>query len=125
MAKPESLVIPSRPPPAERTAEDQPFFHVPRNPEDPRTRVDISSGSTSLSASQLLDQEAMSRKNAAAASTALSLAEFIDNYLGMPVGARAVMLLLRPQFFYFLFYGFSGPISDVGGRKKIKIKFRI
>ena len=35
--KPESLIIPSRPPPAERTAEDQPFFHVPRNPGDPRT----------------------------------------------------------------------------------------
>ena len=32
---------------------------------------------------------------------------------------------VRPQFFYFLFYGFFGPISDVGGRKKIKIKFRI
>ena len=45
LAKPDSLVVPSRPPPAERTVEDQPFFHVPRNPEDPRTRVDISSGS--------------------------------------------------------------------------------
>ena len=95
LAKPESLVIPSRPPPAERTAEDQPFFHVPRNPEDPRTRVDISSGSASLTASHLLDQEAKSRKNAAAASTALSLVEYIDNYLGMPEGARAVMLLLK------------------------------
>ena len=94
-AKPESLVIPSRPPLAERSAEDQPFFHVPRNPEDPRTRVDISSGSASLTASQLLDQEAMSRKNAAAASTALSLAEYIDNYPGMPEDARAVMLLLK------------------------------
>ena len=73
LAKPESLVVPSRPPPAERTAEDQPFFHVPRKPEDPRTRVDISSGSASLTASQLIDQEAMSCKNAAAASTALSL----------------------------------------------------
>ena len=88
-------MIPSRPPPVERTAEDQPFFHVPRNPEDPRTRVDISSGSASLTASQLIDQEAMSRKNAAAASTALSLAEYIDNYPGMPEGARAVMLLLK------------------------------
>ena len=48
LAKPDSLVVPSRPPPAERTAEDEPFFHVPRNPEDPRTRVDISSGSASL-----------------------------------------------------------------------------
>ena len=37
----------------------------------------------------------MSRKNAAAASTALSLAEYIDNYLGMPEGARAAMLLLN------------------------------
>ena len=95
LAKLESLVIPSRPPPAERKAEDQPFFHVPRNPEDPHTRVDISSGSASLTASQLIDQEAMSRKNAAAASTALSLAEYIDNYPGMPEGARAVMLLLK------------------------------
>ena len=33
--KPESLFIPSRPPPAERSAKDQPFFHVPRNPDDP------------------------------------------------------------------------------------------
>ena len=95
LAKPESLVMPSRPPPAERTAEDQPFFHVPRNPENPLTRVDISSGSASLTASQLIDQEAMSRKNAAAASTALSLAEYIDDYPGMPEGARAVMLLLK------------------------------
>ena len=95
LAKPESLEVPSRPPPAERTAEDQPFFHVPRNPEDPRTRVDISSWSASLTASQLIDQEAMSPKNAAAASTALSLAEYIDNYPGMPEGARAAMLLLK------------------------------
>ena len=95
LAKPDSLAVPSRPPPAERTAEDQPFFHVSRNPEDPRTRVDISSGSASLKASQLIDQEAMSRKNAAAASTALSLAEYIGNYPGMPEGARAVMLLLK------------------------------
>ena len=95
LAKPESLEVPSRPPPAERTADDQHFFHVPRNPEHPRTRVDISSGSASLSASQLIDQEAMSRKNAAAASTALSLAECIDNYPGMPEGARAAMLLLK------------------------------
>ena len=93
----ESLVILSRPPPAERTAEDQPFFHVPRNPEDPRTRVDISSGSASLSASQLIDQEAIDQetKNAAAASTALSLAKYIDNYPHMPEGARAIMLLLK------------------------------
>ena len=95
LAKPESLVVPSRPPAAEHTVDNQPFFHVPRNPADPHTRVDISSGSASLTASQLVDQEAMSCKNAAAASTALSLAEYIDNYPGMPEGARAVMLLLK------------------------------
>ena len=55
LAKPDSLMVPSRPPSAERTAEDQPFFYVPRNPEDPHTRVDISSGSASLTASQLID----------------------------------------------------------------------
>ena len=104
LAKPDSLVVPSRPPPAERTAEDEPFFHVPRNPEDPRTRVDISSGSASLTASQLLDQETMSRKSAAAASTALSIAEFIDNYPGMPEGARAAMLLLKLDIVSFLHY---------------------
>ena len=104
LAKPDSLVVPSRAPPAERTAEDQPFFHVPRSPEDPRTRVDISSGSASLTASQLLDQETMSRKSAAAASTALSLAEFIDNYPGMPEGARAAMLLLKLDIVSFLHY---------------------
>ena len=76
----------------------------PRNPEDPSTRVDISSGSASLTASQLLDQETMSRKSAAAASTALSLAEFIDNYPGMPEGARAAMLLLKLDIVSFLHY---------------------
>ena len=93
--KPESLIILSRPPPAERSAEDQPFFNVPRNPDDPRIRVDISSGSASLTASQLIEQEALSRRNAAAASNALSMAQYIDNYTGMPEGAKAVMLHLK------------------------------
>ena len=96
--------FPSRAPPAERTAEDQPFFHVPRHPEEPRTRVDITSGSASLTASQLQDQETMSRKSAAAASTALSIAEYIDNYPGMPKGARAAMLLLKLDIISFLNY---------------------
>ena len=104
LAKPDSLVVPSRAPPAERTAEDQPFFHVPRHPEEPRTRVDITSGSASLTASQLMDQETMSRKSAAAASTALSIAEFIDNYPRMPEGARAAMLLLKLDIISFLNY---------------------
>ena len=104
LAKPESLDFPSRAPPAERTAEDQPFFHVPRHPEEPRTRVDITSGSASLTASQLQDQETMSRKSAAAASTALSIAEYTDNYPGMPEGARAAMLLLKLDIISFLNY---------------------
>ena len=46
----------------------------------------------------------MSRKSAAAASTALSIAEFIDNYPGMPEGARAAMLLLKLYIVSFLHY---------------------
>ena len=46
----------------------------------------------------------MSRKSAAAASTALSIAEFIDNYPGMPEGARAAMLLLKLDIISFLHY---------------------
>ena len=64
--------------------------------------MDITSGSASLTASQLQDQETMSRKSAAAASTALSIAEFIDNYPGMPEGARAAMLLLKLDIISFL-----------------------
>ena len=75
--------------------EDRPFFHVPRNPDDPRTRVDISSGSASLTASQLIEQKALLQKNAAAASNALSMAGYIYNYPGMPEGAKAVMLHLK------------------------------
>ena len=46
----------------------------------------------------------LSRKSAAAASTALSIAEFIDNYPGMPEGARAAMLLLKLDIISFLNY---------------------
>ena len=46
----------------------------------------------------------MSRKSAAAASTALSIAEFIDNYPGMPEGARAAVLLLKLDIVSFLHY---------------------
>ena len=54
--------MPSRPPPAERTAEDQPFYLVPRHHYYPRVRVDLSSASFSINASQLLDQEALVEK---------------------------------------------------------------
>ena len=53
------------------------------------------SGSASLTASQLFEQEALSRKNAAAASNALSMAEYVYNYPGMPEGAKAVMHHLK------------------------------
>ena len=46
----------------------------------------------------------MSRKSAAAASTALSIAEYIDNYPGMPEGARAAMLPLKLDIISFLNY---------------------
>ena len=93
--KPESLDIPSRPPPAEQSAEDQPFYQVPRHPGDPQVRVDITSGSISLTASQLQDQEDLSRKNAAAISNALSIAEYVYNLPGMPEGAKAALHQLK------------------------------
>ena len=66
---PESLVLPSKSPPTERTEEDQLFCLVHKRPDDPRERVDITSGSFSIPASQ-----AFARKIAAAFSNALSIA---------------------------------------------------
>ena len=48
-----------------------------------------------MTASQLFEQEALSRKNAAAASKALSMSEYIHNYPGMPKGAKAVLHHLK------------------------------
>ena len=93
--KPESLRVPSRPPPAERTAEEQTFVYVPRDPDDPHIRIDISSGSVSMTASQLIEEEALSPKKEAAASNALSMAEYIYNYPGMHEGAQIVLHQLR------------------------------
>ena len=108
-------MVPSRPPPVERMAEDQPFFHVPHTP------VDISSGSASLTASQLIDQEAMSRKNAAAARTALSSVEYIDNYPGMPEGARAVMFLLKLDIISCLNYAWREAHNKMLSRRSIAL----
>ena len=69
---PESLVIHSKPPPTERTTEA-------KHPDDPRERVDITSGSFSIHASQLKENEALARKTAAAFSNALSLAKYLYN----------------------------------------------
>ena len=69
-------MIPSRPPPAERTVEDRPFFLVHKHPDNPHERVDIS---FSIHASQLVEHEALGRKTAAAFSNALSIAEYIYN----------------------------------------------
>ena len=91
ICKPDCLLVPSGPPPSERTAEDQPFVYVPRDPDDPRIRIDISAGSVSMTVSQLIEEEALARKNAAAASNALSMAEYIYNYPGMPEGAKIVL----------------------------------
>ena len=55
--KPESIVVPWRLPPAEQsmvsaeTKYGQRFYLVPRHPDDPRVRVDISSGSCCINAS--------------------------------------------------------------------------
>ena len=93
--KPESLIVPNRPPPAERTAEDQPFVYVPRNSDDPRILNDILPWSVSLTASQLIEEEALSRKNEAVTSNARSMAEYIYNYPGMLEGAQLVLHQLK------------------------------
>ena len=74
---PESLVIPSKPAPTERTGEDQPFCLVHKHPDDPREQIDITSGSFTLHASQLKEHEALARKTAVAFSNALSIAEYV------------------------------------------------
>ena len=85
---PESLVLPSKPPPTERTAEDQPFCLVHKHPDDPHERVDVTSGSFSLHASQLKEHEVLARKTAAAFSNALSIAEYVYNQPELPEEAR-------------------------------------
>ena len=67
---PESLTLPSKPPPREQTAEDQPFCRVHKHPDDPREQIDVTSGSFSLHASQLKEHEAVARKTAVAFSNA-------------------------------------------------------
>ena len=59
----------------EQTAEDQPFCLVHKDPDDPRERVDITSGSFSIHAFHLKEHEALARKTAVALSNALSIAE--------------------------------------------------
>ena len=55
-----------RPPPAEQSVEDQPFFLAQRNDNVPQTRVDLTMGSYSLTATQITDHEALNRKAAIA-----------------------------------------------------------
>ena len=63
----------------------------------------------------------MSRKSAAAASTALSIAEYIDNYPGMPEGARAAMLLLKLDIISFLNYAWREVHSKMLLRRSIAL----
>ena len=59
-------------------------MYVPRDPDDPRIRIDISAGLVSMTAFQLIEEEDLASKNVATASNALSMAEYIYNYTGMP-----------------------------------------
>ena len=52
---------------------------VHKHPDDPRERVDITSGLFSIPASQLKEHEALASKTAAAFSNALSVAEYVYN----------------------------------------------
>ena len=75
---PVSLVIPSKPPPTERTAEDQPFCLVHKHPDDPREWIDITSGSFSCFPC-FPEHEALAQKTAVAFRNALSIAEYVYN----------------------------------------------
>ena len=75
---PESLVIPSKPPPTERTVEDQPFCLEHKHPAV-LVNGSITSGLFSLRASQLKEHKALARKTAAAFSNALSISEYVYN----------------------------------------------
>ena len=66
--KPESGIIPSRPPPAERSAEDQTFFLSQKNFNNPLIIF--------IHASQVTDHEALNGKTARAASSTLSMTEY-------------------------------------------------
>ena len=44
---PEFLALPSKPPPMEQIAEDQPFCKVHKHPDDAREWIDVTSGSFS------------------------------------------------------------------------------
>ena len=59
---PESLILPPKPPPTERTVEDQPFCLVQKHHDDHCELVDITLGSFSIPASQLKDHEALAGK---------------------------------------------------------------
>ena len=63
----------------------------------------------------------MSCKNAAAASTALSLAEYTDNYPGMPEGARAAMLLLKLDIVSCLYYAWREAHNKMLMRRSIAL----
>ena len=63
----------------EKSAEVQQFFLTQKNPNNPQTRVDLTSGSFLLSASQITDFESLNRKEGTTASSALSLSEYLFN----------------------------------------------
>ena len=77
----ESLILPSKPPLTEGTAEDQPFCLVHKHPDDSREGVDITSGFFLIPVSQLKEHEALARKTAAVFSNAFSIAEYVYNRL--------------------------------------------
>ena len=78
-----------KPPPTERTVEDQPFFLLHKHPDNPRERIDIASGSFSIHTSQLEEHEALARKTAAAFRIALSIAEYVYNQIEISEECKA------------------------------------
>ena len=62
-----------------------------KNPNEPRTRVNLTAGSYSLTASQVTDHEALNRKTATAAGSALSMAEYVANKPELSDESRAAL----------------------------------
>ena len=116
---PESLALPTKPPPTEPTAEDQPFCKVHKHPDDPRERINVTSGSFSLSAYQLKEQEAVARKTAAAFSNTLSIAEYVYNQPVLDNLSKTIPPIDRDQRMALLHAPFKGTTLFGGELAKV------
>ena len=74
----ESDAVTSVVPPAERSAQDQPFSFWPQC--NPQVRVDLTPGTFPKNSSQIKDFKALKRKAAGAVSSAIILSEYLFDW---------------------------------------------